>query len=63
MGLVLTTVTGLVIWIVLWAIGVKGFDAFMITVALVVTGATLRLVAQYLPGAREWTRRRLRAPS
>ena len=33
MGLLLTTIAGLVIWIVLWAIGVKSFDAFMITVA------------------------------
>jgi hypothetical protein len=30
---------GLVVWIVLWAIGAKAFDAFLITVALVV-GAT-----------------------
>jgi len=53
MGLLLTTVVGLVIWIVLWSLGVKGFDAFMITVGLVVTGATLRLLAPFLPGARE----------
>ena len=32
MGLLLTTIAGLVVWIVLWAIGVKSFDAFLITV-------------------------------
>jgi len=53
MGLLLTTVLGLVIWIVLWALGLKGFDAFMITAALVVVGATVRLVLPLLPGARE----------
>ncbi len=30
MGLVLTATAGLVIWIVLWALGAKGFDAFML---------------------------------
>ena len=32
-GSFLTTTAGLVIWIVLWALDVKAFDAFMITVA------------------------------
>jgi hypothetical protein len=52
-GLVLTTAAGLVIWIVLWALGVKGFDGFVITVTLVVVGATMRLLTPFLPGARE----------
>ena len=33
MGMLLTLIAGLVVWIVLWAIGVKSFDAFMITLA------------------------------
>ena len=32
MGLLLTIIAGLVLWIVLWAIGVKGFDSFMLAV-------------------------------
>ena len=36
MGLLLTTIAGLVIWIVLWALGVKAFDAFMITLVMIV---------------------------
>ncbi len=30
MGLVLTVTGGLVVWIVLWALGAKGFDAFLL---------------------------------
>ena len=52
MGLLLTTIAGLVVWIVLWALGVKSFDAFMITVLMVVIAATARIVAPFLPGNR-----------
>jgi hypothetical protein len=52
MGLVVVTTVGLVIWIVMWALGIKAFDAFMITVLLVVLGATMRIIAPYLPGNR-----------
>jgi hypothetical protein len=53
MGLVVVTTVGLVIWIVMWALGIKAFDAFMITVLLVVLGATMRIIAPYLPGNRD----------
>jgi hypothetical protein len=52
MGLVVATTVGLVIWIVLWALGIKAIDAFMITVLLVLLGATMRIIAPYLPGNR-----------
>ncbi len=52
MGLVVATTVGLVIWIVMWALGIKAIDAFMITVLLVVVGATMRIIAPYLPGNR-----------
>ena len=38
MGLVLATAAGLVVWIILWAIGVKAFDAFLITLVIVLAG-------------------------
>jgi hypothetical protein len=50
MGLVLVTTAGLVAWIVLWAIGLKSFDAFLITLLVVTLGATGRLLAPHLPG-------------
>jgi hypothetical protein len=53
MGLLLTTIAGLVLWIVLWALGVKSFDAFLITVAMIVIAATVRVFAPALSGARK----------
>jgi uncharacterized membrane protein len=52
MGFILTAVFGFVVWIVLWAIDVKSFDAFMITALILVIGATLRILAPFLPGSR-----------
>jgi hypothetical protein len=52
MGFILTVTAGLIAWIVLWALGAKGFDAFMVTAAIIVVGATLRIVTRYLPGRR-----------
>jgi uncharacterized membrane protein len=45
MGLLLTTIAGLVVWIVLWAIGVKSFDAFMLTILMILIAATARVFA------------------
>jgi hypothetical protein len=52
MGLFLTTCAGLVLWIVLWALDVKPFDAFMLTLLLIILAATMRFVTPYLPGNR-----------
>ena len=56
MGLLLTTTAGLAIWVVLWAVGAKSFDAFLITMVLVLLAATARLVTPYLPGGRSGER-------
>ncbi len=50
MGLAVTTTIGLAIWIVLWSIGAKALDAFLITTVVILLGATGRLLAPYLPG-------------
>jgi hypothetical protein len=52
MGLILTVTAGLIVWIVLWALGSKGFDAFMLAAAIVLVGASLRILSGYLPGRR-----------
>jgi hypothetical protein len=52
MGLVLTVTAGLVVWIVLWALGSKGFDAFILAAAIILVGASLRVLSRYLPGRR-----------
>ncbi|MGH2970355.1 MAG: hypothetical protein ACRDK0_15035 [Solirubrobacteraceae bacterium] len=58
MGLLLTLIAGLVVWIVLWAIGVKGFDAFIVTIVMVLVAATVHIVLPFLPGNRDVDARR-----
>jgi Mn2+/Fe2+ NRAMP family transporter len=50
MGLLLTLIAGLVVWIVLWATGIKSFDAFMITILMVLIAAAAHIIAPFLPG-------------
>ena len=38
MGFIITITGGLVVWIVLWAIGIKGFDAFLLAAAVILVG-------------------------
>ena len=52
MGVVLATTFGLIIWLVLWALGAKAFDAFMITVLIALVAVTVRMLSPYLPGNR-----------
>jgi hypothetical protein len=52
MGVVAATTVGLVIWIVLWALGTKALDSFLITIAIVLVASTVSVVTKYLPGNR-----------
>lgn len=52
MALTLWTTFALVLWIVLWALGTKSFDAFMLTTLIIVIGATVEITKKYLPGKR-----------
>ena len=53
MGVLLTLITGLVIWIVLWAIGAKSFDAFLITIVMLIVAAAAHIIWPTLPGNRD----------
>jgi hypothetical protein len=53
MGLILTGTAGLCLWIVLWALGVSGFDAILIAVLMVLVAIGTRNVLPFLPGRRE----------
>jgi O-antigen ligase len=57
MGILLTLTAGLVVWIVLWAIGVKSIDAFLITMVMLLVAAAAHIVWPYLPGNRDPDRR------
>lgn len=48
MGTVAAFTVGLIVWLVLWANGAKAFDAFLIPMALLVAGATGRMVMPYV---------------
>jgi hypothetical protein len=52
MGLVLTVTAGLLVWIVLWALGSTGFDAFMLATVIILVGASMKVLVSYLPGRR-----------
>jgi hypothetical protein len=49
MGLVVAITFGLVVWLVMWAVGVKALDAFIITVIVALVGATVRMLVPHLP--------------
>ena len=53
MGVILTLIAGLVVWIVLWAIGAKSFDAFLITIVMLIVAAAAHIIWPTLPGNRD----------
>ena len=53
MGVLVTATVGLVIWIVLWALKVSGFDSIMIAVGLILVAAALRNVVPNLARRRD----------
>jgi hypothetical protein len=52
MALTLWTTAALVLWIVLWSLGSKAIDAFMIPLLIIMVGATIELLKKYLPNKR-----------
>ena len=52
MGVIAASTFGLILWLVLWALGVKAFDAFLLTILIALVAVTLRMIAPYLPGNR-----------
>jgi hypothetical protein len=53
MGLILTGTAGLCLWIILWSLGVSGFDAFLITIVMALVAIGVRNVLPFLPGRRD----------
>ena len=49
MALVVWTTAALLLWIVLWSLGSKAFDAAMLSVTIVLVAATVEIVKRYLP--------------
>jgi hypothetical protein len=52
MALLLTTIFSAALWVVLISLGVKPFDAGMLSVLIVLVAATAKAFAPFLPGHR-----------
>ena len=50
MGLVLATTFAMLVWIVLWAMGAKALDGFLVAMVIITLAATVRILKPYLPG-------------
>lgn len=57
MGIVVASTVGLTVWIVLWSLGAKAVDGFMITLLVVFVAATVKMVVPFLPGNGGGTKR------
>ena len=47
MGVLIASVFGLVLWIVLWALGTKSMDAFLLTITIFLVACAVRVVRQH----------------
>lgn len=52
MALVLYTTVAACVWLLLWALGSKPFDAFMVGALIMIIGTAQYLIAPFLPGKR-----------
>jgi hypothetical protein len=52
MSVLVTLTVGLVWWITAWSFGIKAFDAFMLTAAMVVVAAAARMAKPFLDQMR-----------
>jgi len=52
MLLIVSTTFALVLWLVLWAIGAKALDAFMLSLLIIISAAAAHIVLPQLPGNR-----------
>jgi hypothetical protein len=53
MGLILTATAGLCLWIVLWSLGIKGFDAILIGGVMTLVAISMRNIVIGLFGGRD----------
>ena len=53
MIVVVSVAVGMILWVVLWSIGGKGFDGGMLFLLVVLLAATAKGVAAYLPGNQD----------
>jgi hypothetical protein len=53
MGLVYSIVASLCLWIVLWALGAKALDSFLLASLLMIVAVTVQMLGKYNPAKRQ----------
>jgi hypothetical protein len=53
MGLVYSIVASLCLWLVLWALGTKALDSFLLAALLMIIAVTVQMLAKYNPAKRQ----------
>ena len=46
----LASTAGLVVWLVLWSLGAKAIDAFLITAGVIIVAGAVKIALPHLPG-------------
>jgi hypothetical protein len=52
MYMVSALTSALVVWLVLWALGAKALDAFLLVLLIAVVAVGIKMALPFLPGAR-----------
>jgi hypothetical protein len=58
MGLVYSIVSALALWIVLWALGAKALDSFLVAALIMIVAVTVAMLAPFHPGKKRQKRPR-----
>jgi hypothetical protein len=53
MGLVYSIVASLCLWLVLWALGAKALDSFLLAALIMVVAVTVHMLTKYIPAKRQ----------
>ena len=53
MGLVISSTAAFSLWIILWSIGTKALDGFLLTLVVVLIAATIKALLPKLPGRQD----------
>ncbi len=53
MIVVLSVAVGMILWVVLWAFGAKGFDGAMLFLLVVLAAGTIKGIGRLLPGNQD----------
>jgi hypothetical protein len=53
MGLVYSITASLCLWIVLWALGAKALDSFLLAALIMIVAVTVHMLSKYKPSKRQ----------